>query len=86
MKDIFGVQQGTVYVKGLLDAVDVHEFDGKLSLNGIVLRSHFTHTKIRAFMIAWPLRNEVTVMKLECDRMLDWDVLLSIIPSTGMKV
>jgi len=34
VKDIFGVQQGTVYMKGLLDAVDVHEFDSKLSLLG----------------------------------------------------
>ena len=29
--DIFGMQQGTIYVKGLLDAADVHEFDYKLS-------------------------------------------------------
>lgn len=32
VKDIFGMRQGTIYVKGLLDADDVHEFDYKLSL------------------------------------------------------
>ena len=32
IKDIFGMQQGTMYMKGLLDAVDGCEFDYKLSL------------------------------------------------------
>ena len=34
VKEIFGMQQGTMYVKGLLDAVNVCEFDYKPSLLG----------------------------------------------------
>ena len=29
--NIFCTQQGTIYVKGLIDAADIHEFDYKLS-------------------------------------------------------
>ena len=30
--DIFAIQQGTMYVKSLLDVADVHKFDYKLSI------------------------------------------------------
>ena len=65
IKDIFGIQQGTIYVKGLLDATDVHEFDYKLSLleekwNGIEF-SLFP-TKDPCFY-DWLVKNEADVMK-----------------------
>ena len=63
--DIFGMQQGTIYVKGLLDAADVHEFDYKLSRleekwNGI--EQSLYPNKDPCFY-NWLVKNEADVMK-----------------------
>ena len=65
IKDIFGAQQGTVYIQGLLDAVDTYDFDQKLSM----LESKWNemersiHPHRAPCFHDWLVRNEIEVMK-----------------------
>ena len=65
IKDIFGMQQGTMYVKGLLDAVDGSEFDYKLSLLEEKWSDieHSLHPHRDPCFYNWLVKNETAVMK-----------------------
>ena len=65
LRDIFGSQQGTMYIKGLLDSSDANDFDYKLSL----LRTRWDDMELATpphrdpSFHGWIVRNEASTMK-----------------------
>lgn len=62
MRDTFGTQQGTVYIKGVLDAADHEEFDQHLLKKWDELEySVHPHKDLQFYQ--WLLKNEVEDIK-----------------------
>ena len=65
LRDIFGTQQGSVYVKGIVDSEDVGDFDHRL----LLLKAKWdelelsVHPQSEPDFHTWILRNEASVMK-----------------------
>ena len=89
IRDIFGTQQGTVYIKGALDAMDREEFDQRL----LSLKSKWdeleysVHPHKDPQFYHWLVKNEVEDMQMSMiASVLVWAHLPLLIRPTEMKV